>query len=370
MSNLRDLGIEKYWSPPATWPYSKKKELIDNAIESGLYMASVKIDGNYARVTKEMDGSIHIQSRGEIEGKVKKPSQWEEKVPHIMAALDEILPPGSMIVGELYYDGGDDKSVGSILRSLPPRAIALQEERGKLKFYVFDILRWGDKDLLKTPLNDRIEYLKHLAYGLNSPDKEHPYFTYATYYTAPEYIRILWSETIANGGEGIVLQKCSGVYEPGKRPARKSIKLKQELEALVFCIGTMPSQRPFTGKDIATCQYWENIKTGEKLKGNLILEYEKGVTIEPISKGYYFGWPRGMIAGVYKGDGTIHTIAIIPNLTEELQQDLLYNYDSYHMKVMRVHCMDLYNQHLRHPKFLSWEPTLNHSICMLDRIGE
>ena len=62
------------------------------------------------------------------------------------------------------------------------------------------------------------------------------------------------------GGEGVVCYKNSGLPEPGKRTAHKTMKVKRELENLIDCLitGIEPAAEDYSGKDIGTWTYWRD----------------------------------------------------------------------------------------------------------------
>jgi hypothetical protein len=101
-------------------------------------------------------------------------------------------------------------------------------------------------------------------------------------FTEGEFAMDRLDEVLSTGGEGIVLQRKDGIYEPGKRPAWKSIKMKKELErdVDVFMLGALPPTREYNGIYIDSWPFWEDIRTHEKLPVNEIrnnvLRYQAG----------------------------------------------------------------------------------------------
>ena len=119
---------------PRLNPKPKKEMFIERAIESGGMYVLEKFDGNWARFCYSR-WSCEIQSRGRgVSGSF---GEFQEKVPHIFNTLKGIFSKDTLIIGELYLPGGNDKDVGSILRCLPPKALARQEKRTISSFQNF-----------------------------------------------------------------------------------------------------------------------------------------------------------------------------------------------------------------------------------------
>ena len=183
------------------------------------------------------------------------------------------------------------------------------------------------------------------------------YIEFAQYYEGQE----LWNqlqEILANNGEGIVITKKGTCYQPGKRPARQTIKVKKELQETidVVVLGANAPTRLYSGKEILTWKLWENTRTGEKIQGELYKEYSEGAPIEPVTKTYWNGYAGSLIIGIRKDDKLI-PIGSLSGMTEEV----LSNWKSYIGKVAEItamQIMDTDNKGLRHPKFVQWRPDL------------
>ena len=62
------------------------------------------------------------------------------------------------------------------------------------------------------------------------------------------------------------------IVSPGKRTAWKTIKVKKELEKEVDCFLTGHYKTPtrlYTGKELRSWIYWEDLKTGNLVSGKL-----------------------------------------------------------------------------------------------------
>jgi ATP-dependent DNA ligase len=169
------------------------------------------------------------------------------------------------------------------------------------------------------------------------------------------------------GGEGIVMTKMGTVPSPGKRTARKTLKVKKELTENIDCFftgrGTAPT-RLYTGKEIESWKYWQDIRTGAKMEGTLYKDYHIGAAIEPITKPFFYGWAGSLEIAVLK-DGAETPIGFLSGLSDEIKANPA---DMRH-RCIEVAAMEvLPTGGLRHAKFLNWRPDLNLADCTWEKI--
>ena len=86
-----------------------------------------------------------------------------------------------------------------------------------------------------------------------------------------------------------------------------------------FTGGGRPPVREYTGKEIESWNYWENIKSGELVYGQYYSEYKAGVPLEPVTKTYFLGHPGSLEVGVFK-DNRIVSICHLSGLSDELKR--------------------------------------------------
>lgn len=259
----------RYWTP-------KKEDhieldIIEHPDKYSDYIGSFKKDGEWSRMI--WDGKeVLIQSRT-ISKKTGKYAEKQESLPHLVDEFKK-LPVNTVILGEICYDELylRSKDVGTILRCLPEKAIERQqEEKNKLHFYCFDILCFNDIDLSNLGFEQRVSYLNEVKNILG--DK---YIRYADIKTVDQ-IANEYQDYLNQGGEGFVLQKKDCIYEPGKRTAWQTIKLKKSTEEIELqVVGIIDPVREYTGKELDTWQYFDIDGT-------------------PITKYYYLGWKTGVI---------------------------------------------------------------------------
>ena len=362
----------KYYAPSTTWSAEKKKQNAMDKIFSGLWWGAVKKDGCFYLCGKTMEEEIFVRPRAKnTKGEFVNKVDW---VPQIHSFLNK-LEPGTVLIGELYLPRDEQaKSTSSIMNSLCAKGIKRQEkEENKLHLYVFDVLADGGESYLNMKAIDR--FLKVEDY---SKKYQSPYIEFATYYNGRE----LWNklqETLANGGEGIVITYEDATYEPGKRSAKISLKVKKELQDTVDCviIGANPPTKAYNGKEIETWEYWfDEINNGcilasvyfESQHESIYNKYVSGEPVYPVTKNWFYGWAGSWKLGAYK-DGKLIQIGSLSGLTDEQKE----NWRDYVGKVVEVSAMETSeNQEggkgLRHPKLIDVRSDVTPEECTYERI--
>lgn len=371
-----EMEAMKYYAPPSTWSDEKKRENARMKIYSGEWFGAEKKDGYFAKLIKDEDGNIILYSRSRgVNGKFADKHEW---VPHLNPFF-EGLPVGTCLLGELYFPSQPgSKNVTTIMGCLKEKAITRQEKGEKLHFYVFDCLAYNGSSKLNKPACSRFNWLEHLRIAI----LEYPYVSYAEYVSGAN----LWSmlqEILANGDEGVVITHKDGLYEPGKRPSKTTLKIKKELKQTIDCFFTGRGSEPthiYTGKEIETWKLWENSRTGEKLCGDFFKDYQSGASIVPVTKGWYNGWFGSLEIGVlrhkvgsvckingieYK-DTEIYPIGWLSGLPEEMKAEP----KKYSFKPIEVTAMewDHIFHTLRHGKMIGWRKDLELKDCSFEKI--
>ena len=362
----------KYYAPSTSWSAEKKKQNAMDKIFSGLWWGATKKDGCFYLCGKNLNNEIFVRPRAKnTKGEFVNKVDW---VPQIHSFLNK-LEPGTVLIGELYLPRDEQaKSTSSIMNSLCAKGIKRQEkEENKLHLYVFDVLADGGESYLNMKAIDR--FLKVEDY---SKKYQSPYTEFAIYYNGKE----LWNklqEVLANGGEGIVITYEDAKYEPGKRSAKLSLKVKKELQDTVDCIviGANPPTRAYNGKEVETWEYWFNNLTNEKVLASEYFAqnhisiynfYAEGGPVEPVTKNWFYGWAGSWKLGAYK-DGVQVQIGSLSGLTDEQKE----NWKDYVGKVVEVSAMETSeNQEggkgLRHPKLIDVRSDIAPEDCTYERI--
>ncbi len=312
---------QKYYQPQ-NYDLPNARNMIENRDHD--YIATQKFDGEWCRLIVGEEGII-AQSRTIS----KVTGEYGDKTLHIPHIIEEArnLPVGTVLLGELCFEDvtATSKDVGSILRCLPAKAVARQATK-KLVFKVFDCLCVSGKDLCSYGYVTRLEE----AFGLISTRS----FTYIslTNWQLIEFEEFL-QDILARGGEGIVIHRCDAKYEPGKRTAWKTLKVKKitkELELPI--VDLIEPTKLYTGTEHDSWKYWKD---------------EVAVT-----KPYYFGWKNGVV--VLNGNTKVRVTSGLSDAdrewlaTEEAQQ-MLENGEL----VAVVSCMEITSDgSLRHPRLV------------------
>ena len=367
MEDLLSLPFEKYWAMPASYSQEKKKALIESSIKSNAYIASLKKDGNMCRFVK-VNGELHYQSRN-VSVKTGMFTDKIEYVPHLNETLKK-LPDDTVLIGELYYHGGNSDSVGTILRCTAKKAIERQKgEYGWMYYYIHDCWYIGGKDLTHMGYEDRIKIVKRLYDKIL---KENEYIEVPTYAKTPEQIHTLLDYALLHDEEGIVMVKRASIVEPGKRPAWKTLKVKKELQQEIDCFTTgnyKEATELYTGKELETWEYWEDLKSGELTFGKLYDKMVSGAQIAPITKNFYYGWASSIELGWFNSNGEVETLGYVSGVPDDIKEDIVKNNDKYKLKPCTVTAMELTKDgHLRHPKFKGFRDDLPIEDCLKSKV--
>ena len=366
--DFSELPAEKYWSFPKTYKGNKKEET-KYMITSGDYYGSLKRDGHYARFIKDEDGNMMLQGRTKsVSGDYLNKIDW---VPQCKSFFDS-LPNGTCLLGELYFPNQKgSRKVTTILGCLLDKALQRQESGEKLCYYVFDVWAYNGKSLLNKTMDERVNCFINTIFPKYFEDQE--YVTRAVYYDGDE----LWTklgEYLNNGEEGIVITQKNSVPAPGKRTARKTLKVKQEISDTIDVFldgGYKKPTRLYTGKEISNWSFYENIKTGELVNSNMYNEYMNGRAWEPVTKNYFYNRAGAVSISVMK-DGKPFHIGYISGITDDMRQGIVDNPEKYIGKVFEVSAMEIEHTEsgysLRHAKIVQERKDKNYLDCDFSQI--
>lgn len=349
---LRELEPEKYWAMPASYPQSKRKDEIEKMISSGDYYYQLKTDGNYSAFICDFDGDKRIISRG-ISTVTKEYGRLEDRLfffDDVAAAFNK----PTRIMGEIYYDTGIDRNVGSVLRASADKSKSIQDSEyykeisktvkfsakdrrdiennefrnQKLKWRIFDVWYFNGESLMETPWIERQKYVKMAAELINNP-----LVSYVRYFPMDNNFYDKLGLIFEKGGEGVVCYRKNGLPEPGKRTAHKTLKVKQEIADAIDCVitGVEKPTRVYTGKDIGTWKFWEDTRTYEKLYGEYFPAYQAGHSVEPVTKNYFYDFPGAILTSVYDNNETLIPLCKVSGLTEEFKAQLRDNFKEWYL---------------------------------------
>lgn len=313
ISDFAMLSPMKYYNNEAE--SQKRSDMINN--KDDMYMATVKKDGDWSMLIHYSKGNNLIRSRS-ISSVTGVYGDYTAKVPHICDEMDK-LPDNTVLLAELCWDepGTNANTVGTILRCLPAKAVERQKEH-KLKALVFDCLMIDGIDMTNDAYVCRFQDASELLMQDVFPS-EVMYMTQRVYPDEHHDNFLEWAdEIIADGGEGLVIQRKDNPYMPGSRTAWKTLKLKQSLpEMELKVVGTLEPNRKYDGDFRETWDYWVSVDCNDKesmIDGfTARTQFDDHCKkIEPVTKPYWFGWKNGIT--VEHGD---FTTDVASGLTDE-----------------------------------------------------
>lgn len=159
---------------------------------------------------------------------------WDDRFPYIITVASEIMPPNSILLGELVTTGGVDdfKHVQSVTKSLTDQSLNDQSAKGFVSFCCWDVAFWDGENLVSNaPVAERYALLHEFGNGVIEPVQ---FFT-SDQFPHPDQAKAFAQ---AKGWEGFVVVDPEGIYGDkgfnykGKpdRPGTVCAKLKPEFE--------------------------------------------------------------------------------------------------------------------------------------------
>jgi len=337
---------------------------------SGEYIGSRKMDGAWNMIIRDLEGNFHMRSRTPgVNGGFVDKAEW---VPHICKEL-ETIPNGTVLLGEIYFPNNEgSRKITSVLNCLKDKCLERQKKNGYLHFYIFDIIAYKGKSLIKETIDIRINH--YLYYELLDVLRNNNYIDLAEYKEGQE-LWDLYGEVIANGGEGIVITKKTCAYLPGKRTARMTLKMKKELSDTidVFLTGRYKLPvREYKGKtSLEEYSYWENVRTNEIYTENKYEDYLNGAPVEPVSRHYALKYAGSVEIAVMR-DGEEFPVGYISGITDEIRKGIVINPDKFKGKVFELNCMEIEyidnNYSFRHAKFVGERKDKSYLDCDYSQI--
>jgi ATP-dependent DNA ligase len=253
------------------------------------------------------EGQILIRSRSIS----KKTGAYGDKTAHLPHLVEEmeLWPDNTVILGEVCWGefGTVSTDVGTILRCLPAKAVDRQKER-KLVVKVFDALAMYGESFLNATYEERYAVAHNLISLTNV--NGNGYFTMTNICPSDKTPAEFADEIISQGGEGVVIQRKDYIYEPGKRTAWKTLKLKQRLPQMELpVVGRLSPKQYYEGDCPETWPYYVMVdSTYDDEEGNTYYTSEKVLVTKP----YFYGWMNGIV--VQLEDGT--TCEVTSGLTD------------------------------------------------------
>lgn len=181
--------------------YVKDKN-IKKLFSTNEMIAQPKYDGERMLIHFD-NGNTYCTSR-RISKKTNRFNELQDNLPTFHATLDLDY---TVLDGEIYSK--DWSTVASITKSLPERALLLQQEN-EAKYAAFDCLFFDGEDVRELPYFERLELAKSVIKQLN---KQHIHIAESTPVNSREHGIALMDEYISKGFEGAVLKHLNMKYD-------------------------------------------------------------------------------------------------------------------------------------------------------------
>ena len=343
IEKLKTTKPMRYWNCQT----EAHKQKVKQGIINGDYILTKKYDGYLYRAIKDGDGKLILQSRN-ISRATKTFTEKQDNVPAIMRELDQIMPKNSAFVGEITFLNPKKTSsdITSIMGCLPSKSIERQKDT-PVFYKIFDILFWNGNNISALPYHKRLQQLKSIDMSSNQ------FVKLVEVVEDPSEINHTLQEWLKQDWEGGVLMLKSSEYiHGGSKRVYRSVKIKQSLQDTLdlLIIGVEPPTRQYNGKYIDEWQYWENLKTGEVVKG----DYHTKVGYEAVSYDYFHKLPNSVKLGIEYG-GKVIPFGKVSGLEREFKiklRDNLHNYVNNTVLEVSAMSVDKHNYSLRHPKIV------------------
>lgn len=355
------------WKLPAG-----KESMLSEVCSNGEYFLEEKIDGAFYQFVKTENHSyLFGRTVSKLSGILTEKS---DNVPHLKEALN-CLPAGTILIGEIYVPGGTSKDTVSIMGCLPALAIKKQEKE-PIHYYVHDIIAYDTVNLIDSPADLRYKILSAIWKKHNLD--QYSFLRLAT--RVDEDMEAEISRILKSGGEGVVLKKKDYPYTPGKRPAWSTIKVKQMDSIDLICTGFCDATKEYTGKELATWEYWE--ERGEQSQdgeytwllseGRYYKDYLHNPHIyRPVTKPYFLGWKTAIRIGAYNDKGELVDLGTVSSgLTDDHKREMTENPDLWLGHVVALDCMQIDKKEhtLRHPVFKCKREDKDAKDCVISEI--
>ena len=354
---------------PAMKIHASTNEQLLKACNSNEYFAQLKKDGYWYQLEKHTNTYLFSRAASRTTGLQTEKSA---NVPHIIDAV-ECLPKDTILIGEIYYPGGSSKNTTEIMGCSPAKAIERQNgAKGKIHYYIHDILMYDGVDLVAEKVNNetRYEILKRVFQKFDL--YKYDFLELAEVWYDNLYERV--GNALAAGEEGMVLKKKDGIYEPDKRPMT-NLKAKKVDFIDAIIIGFESPTKEYYGQELETWGY--NILCDEeetRLQGSYLelCEIFPKNNIIAVTKPYYYHWDKARIKiGAYDSNGDLKEIGVIHSgISDAMKEDMSESPTNYLNKVCSIQCMELDKKAktIRHGFFKYLREDKSPDDCLIEEI--
>jgi ATP-dependent DNA ligase len=162
--------------------------------EGSQWIWEIKLDG-YRAVAVKSGGAVTLYSRNR--------KILNKRFPYIVEPLRE-LPEGTVVDGEIVALDDDGRPNFNLLQNFT-------SESSRIRYFVFDLLCYKNRDLTRLPLLKRREMLRSLKF-----DGGRLTITDYVEASAEQMLAAVKAQRL----EGVVGKQRDSVYEPGKRSCK------------------------------------------------------------------------------------------------------------------------------------------------------
>lgn len=282
-----------------------------------------KYDGCRYRMVID-DGQVILQSR-RISKKTGKFVEKQDRVPHLL--FNSVAYQGTIIEGEVIAGEGCDctsKDVVAIMGCDAEKAIARQEDTGKLSWVCFDILFFCGDDVRSWPEKNRRKLMHQVLSDMRRFHKQTKYWEMSDRFTSD--LRERYDDLIFAGYEGGMMKDTTAPYGKGWYKVKKVVDLD------VVCTGFIPGKGKYEGQIGA-------ITFGVMYSNSLV----------PVSQ-------AGGMDDVMRSYMTVHSEEFIGEPMSILAQEITKTRDGWYS--------------VRHPRFVRMRPDLGKEDCTLEKFLE
>jgi ATP-dependent DNA ligase len=275
-----------------------------------------KYDGCRYRMIIEDDGTIILQSR-KVSTKTGKFVEKQDRVPHLTGKKLEAWA-GTIVEGEIVVEKNSctSSSVVSIMGCDAEKAIARQEETGKLHWVMFDILFFCGKDYREWPEANRRRLLDDFRYDVSRMRRDLGKYLSLSERISPDQHSHMetYESFIEKGYEGGMLKDTNAVYGKG----------------------------------------WWKMKP--------VVEIDAIVTGFTEGKGKFAGQIGAIEFSVIDSGGALRYLGKASGMDDAVRNEISKNRDKFFRRLLEIKCQEVCRKKdwysLRHPRFSRWRDDL------------
>ena len=291
----------------------RDEEHLTRLMNDDNYVAQQKLDGIRGICLLTPSG-LRIFSRSAGVDDPTRPLEKTSALPHL-AALKFHGMEGTVLDCEILASGLDSAQLSGTIHKNE-----VSDDNRLVKLYVFDVLRFLNKDLTGKTLHERLGFLLTAKTRIYSK-----HIIYLPYAYSTEEKEALYKSVLAKGGEGIMLKRLNATYVLGGRPANNWYKAKKSMTIDAVILGFT------TGKGKYNTQ------------------------IGAVKFGQYVDTPKGWI---------LKELGQASGMTDTIRQDMSLHPQKYLRRVVVIKGMErLRSGAIRHCQFVELRSDKNPNQC-------